>query len=184
MDFRVSFKSGTKQSLQAAGYFSSAAEEAMEGVIAGLTARQYVINLHDDSKLRLRIWSNAILDEQDMPELLAWLQGIHKDVILLHDDARHDSRLPHMVENWTMARHGGVNFFMEQFDGEAPESPDTVADLSIGVLGGRTVMISTNTFMFTQLQDGVHGLAIANKGSYLIEKVSGEKAAVQHFRRA
>lgn len=183
MDFRVSFKSGTKQSLQAAGYFSSTAEEAMEDVLAGLTARQYAISLHDGSTLRLRIWSSAIFDEQDMPELLEWLQGIHKDIILLHGEVKHQDLLPQIVENWLTTRHGGVNFFMEQSDGDEPGSPEAMADLSIGVLGGRTVMISTDTFMFTQLQDGVHGLAIANKGSYLIEQVSSTHA-VQHLRRA
>ena len=61
-----------------------------------------------------------------------------------------------------------------------PEDTGLEPNLSLGVLGGRTIMISTDTVMFTQLAPGVHGLSIAQRGSYLLE----DDAAMGRLRRA
>ena len=184
MAFGVSFKAGVEQSLQAARYFTSSAEEAMDAVINRLAPRQYLIALQDGASLRLRIWSGAELAEEELQEVIEWLRDVHKDLVVLDGEARDESRLAGIVQNWLLPRHGGQNFFLEQLDPSTAEATETIPELSLGVLGGRTVMVSTDTLMFTQLREEVYGLSIARQGSYLIGEVEQDRAGSERLRRA
>lgn len=181
MAFRVSFKAGIKQSLVAARYFSNAAAGAMDGVITDLTARQYLIGLQDGHDLHLRIWSKNEFVEEEMQELLEWLRGVHHDIVVLHRDGLSEADLPELLKDWFAFRLQGASFFLEQLE-PGTEVAEAAPVLSLGVLGGHAVMVSTNTLMFSELERGVFGLSIARHGSYLLERTAGNDLA--ELRRA
>jgi len=171
MALNVSFKPGMKQSLLAARYFNTTAEEAMDGLIASATPRQYLISVQDGTSLRVRIWSEIGLEEEQMGELLDWLRGVQGDIRTIQSGSTNAHDHASVVEKWVAERHGIADLFLEQLDPTTSSKADMEPDLSLGVLGGRTVMISTNTLMFSRLQEGVFGLSIAQRGSYLIEQL-------------
>ncbi|MCB0765304.1 MAG: hypothetical protein KDB84_11395 [Flavobacteriales bacterium] len=182
MPFRVSFKAGMKQSLLAARYFSATAAEVMDGVITGLTERQYAIGINANEQLRLRIWSEDEFLEEDMQELVEWLRGVHRDIVLLHRHGLKECELPELLKDWFTLRSQGRSFFLEQLDPETQDINKADPVLSLGVMAGHAVMVSTNTLMFTELERGMFGLSIARHGSYLLEQV--DRVAVGDLRRA
>ncbi|MBK7100664.1 MAG: hypothetical protein IPH63_02505 [Flavobacteriales bacterium] len=179
MALNVKFKPGTKQSLIAANYFNGSAEEAVTGVIAGLAPRQYRIVLQDDASIDLRIRSENEFEPDELHGLIEWLRELHQDIRVLNEPVLDQSDFERVALNWLAKRDTMLTFFLEQL-ADDPEDTGLEPNLSLGVLGGRTIMISTDTVMFTQLAPGVHGLSIAQRGSYLLE----DDAAMGRLRRA
>lgn len=173
MTFRISFRSGIKQSFQATKYFRSVAEGLTNMFIPTLEPRQYVVGFPTGEMLPLRVWSSVKGLDDRLDELLEWVGSLHRDIRSLHRGATRDRELQHMVRNWLDIHCDGETFFLEQFPpSRSPEFDDEAApDLSIGVLGGHTVMVSTDTLMYVRLDDDVYGLALARHGSYLLEEV-------------
>jgi hypothetical protein len=50
----------------------------------------------------------------------------------------------------------------------------------MGLYRGRAVLISTDTALFTWLQENVFGLSLAGRGSYLLELLDGTRPVLQH----
>ena len=180
MALNVTFKPGTKQSLVAARYFNGTAEEAMNAVIAGFSPRLYRIMLQDDASIDLRIWSETEFEEEEIQGLLEWLRELYQDVKVLNRPVLEQAEFEQVVLGWLAKRDTLLNFFLEQLADDDSEDTQVEPELSLGVLGGHTVMISTNTVMFTQLEPGIHGLSIAQRGSYLLE----DEALIRRLRRA
>ncbi|MCB9184915.1 MAG: hypothetical protein H6591_13480 [Flavobacteriales bacterium] len=170
MELRISFKPGMKQSFTAARYFNGTAEEALQDSIARLTPRQYLISLPNDDKLRLRIWSKEEYDEERTQHAVAWLQGLHEDVDAIVRSERRDERLGEIISLWIASENEQESFFIEELKGPPGEQPEDDPRLTLGVLGGQLVLLSTESIMFARLQPGVFGLSLARYGSYLIEQ--------------
>lgn len=181
MELRISFKPGMKQSFTAARYFNGMAEEALQDSIARLTPRQYLITLPDDDKLRLRIWSLEEYDEERTQQAVAWLHGLHEDVNALVTSDRRDEQLGEIISLWLAAEIGQESFFIEELNGPPTGKPESDPELTLGVLGGQLVLLSTESIMFARLQPGVFGLSLARYGSYLIEQ---ENADSRQMKRA
>lgn len=181
MELRITFKPGLKQSFTAARYFNGTAEEALQDSIARLTPRQYLITLPDDDKIRLRIWSMEEYDEERTQAAVAWLHGLHEDVNALAHDANRDARLGDIVSLWLAAEIGQESFFIEELNSDPSGKPEADPKLTLGVLGGQLVLLSTETIMFARLQPGIYGLSLARYGSYLIEQEAPEP---RQMRRA
>lgn len=167
MSLSISFKPGQRQSFAAARYFNGAAEEALHESIIQLKPRQYHLELPLGRSMRLRIWSAEQFDEDRAGRVLQWLQGLHQDIDTLSDRAQRDELLGDIIRGWSAANHDGLTFLLEHW-GDAPSAKEDPL-LTVGVLGGRMVMLSTDALMFAQLHDGLCGLSLARYGSYLIE---------------
>lgn len=174
MELRISFKPGMKQSFTAARYFNGTAEEALQDSIARLTPRQYLITLPDDDKLRLRIWSLEEYDEERTQHAVAWLHGLHEDVNALVTSDRRDEQLGEIISLWLAAEIGQESFFIEELNGPPTAKPEGDPKLTLGVLGGQLVLLSTESIMFARLQPGIFGLSLARYGSYLIEQQNAD----------
>lgn len=177
MAFRISFRSGIKQSLQATRYFRSVADGLTVALIPAMRPRQYMVGFPSGEILPLRVWSIADRFDGHLDALLDWLSTLHRDIRALHRGGTRTRELQRMVRNWLDIHCEGETFFLEQFPPSRSSSfdPDGSPDLSIGVLGGHTVMVSSNTVMYVRLEDDVYGLSLARHGSYLLEKLPDSK---------
>ncbi len=184
MALRISFKPGMKQSHLAARYFQDAVGDLVEAMIDGLDERTFLINAEEGPSLQLRTWSATDLKEQDLHELFDWLLALRADVHGLQEDPRDHSLLGPIVANWMQEHLGGAHLFVELSivppEGEVEEQ----AEFTFGMVRGRTVMISTDTLLFTWLEEGYFGLSMAGYGSYLLELEDGEDSAPRSLRRA
>lgn len=169
MALRISFKPGLKQSQQAARYFHDTVGTLVEAMLDGLEERIYRISAEDGRCLQLRTWCSKELQEDELHSLFEWLLSLRADIhgLELGDQAPAD--LAQVVGSWLDVRLDGADLFVEL----AIEHPDTrVAELpefSLGMLRGRSILVSTNTLLFTWLEEGMFGLSLAGHGSYLLE---------------
>ncbi len=131
--------------------------------------RLYEVGTEDGFTIQLRIWSVSEFSAGELHELFVWLTIIREDIARLHDATWSDDRLPRLVANWLAVRHGGGGFFVEQSVVAPGEEAADGPDLAMGVMEGRTVMVSTDSLMFIRLQAGLCGLTVAGRGSYLVE---------------
>lgn len=169
MSLRLSFKPGALQSLHAADYFNGAATALLEGWVERLEQHTYLLDAEDGGTMHLRVWSEAEHDEERLHRLFVWLMIIHEDLRKLGEGRPQDEQVRRMLANWLALRHGGGSFLVEQSVLPAGGAVDERMELSCGVLGGRTVLVSTESLMFTRLHEGIYGLTVAGRGSYLVE---------------
>lgn len=169
MGLRLSFKPGALQSLQAADYFNGAAGTLLEGWVERLEQHTYALGIEDGGTMQLRVWSEAEHDEQQLHHLIVWLMIVHEDLRKLGEGRPQEDQVRRMLANWLALRHGGGSFLVEQSVLPAGGASGERVELSCGVLGGRTVLVSTDSLMFTRLHEGVYGLTVAGRGSYIVE---------------
>lgn len=184
MELRVSFEPGAAQSSQAASYFNGVIASAVEPWLEHWVGRTYGMEVGEAPRLRWRIWSDEEWSPEELSTLFVWLLIIREDIDRLQRGSMEEEAIGRMVANWIAVRHDSRSFFLE----ETVLGPDVPVDqqepdLVLGVLGGRTIMASTDELLFTRLGDGLHGIALAGHGSYLLEDVEGNMSARQ-FRKA
>lgn len=169
MELRITFEPGAMQSLQAASYFNGVIAHTVEPWLERWGARTYAMDTGEGAALRWRIWSEDDWSGEELSTLFVWLLILREDIERLQERMLEPEAVAGMVSNWLAMRHDGRGFFLEEsvldVEGHAQAEPR----LTLGVLEGRTVMISTDELMFTGLSDGLFGLAVAGRGSYLVE---------------
>jgi hypothetical protein len=184
MALRISFKPGLKQSQQAARYFHDTVGSLVEAMLDGLEERVYRIGADDGRCLQLRIWCSKELKQDELHNLFEWLLTLRGDIHGLELGPQKPDDLAHVVGNWLDVRLDGADLFVEL----AIEHPDTgvavLPEFSLGMLRGRSVLVSTNTLLFTWLEDGIFGLSLAGHGSYLFEVEQEERSASGTWRKA
>ncbi len=182
MAFTFHYKAGAVQSREAGRYFSLVGNELLESGIADLEARQLVLTEDGQEPMPLRIWTATEPTSEDLAELVPWIRSVRTD---MHDLAKRGGDLtktPDMVQRWMRMQHGAKTFFAELLDPAHAFTDDEDNALSLGVIGGETVMLSARNVIFMKLASDQFGLAIANKGSFLMERVTEREQA--HARRA
>jgi hypothetical protein len=182
MPLRISYKPGIKQSQVAARYFQGAVDGLVSNMIDGLGEHDYPIMAEQGSSLRLRVWCAKPLLEHELNELFEWLLSLRADIQLLHEEPENPQAIATMVAGWLGSRMGGANLFAELaiLPPDAPEEGSI--EFVLGMVRGRSVVVSTDTLMFTWLEEDIFGMAVAGQGSYLFEVL--EDAAQQPLRRA
>ncbi len=169
MSMSVTFKPGSQQSYAASDYLSDLASDLVSAFIADMDARQYLVGDVSTGGLAVRIWSSWALDESEVLELLPWVRSLDRDLYLLEQGAAGSEGVSGIIGEWLSLRHGVSAFFVEVLLPDQAFSPEEQLRLSIGVIGGMTVMISAPSVMFVEQSPGLFGLSIAGQGSYLIE---------------
>lgn len=180
MSLRVTFKPGLRQSMQAATYFTGAASNLVEGWIDHLQQRLYLMDDGVGGVLHLRVWTSTEPAEEELHHLLVWLMVVNEDVEQLATRRPARPQVERMVANWLARRHGGGSFLVERSVLPAGGASGEQTDFSLGVVAGRTVLVSNDSLMFTRLSEDVYGLAMVGQGSYLVEDIHEGEA----FRRA
>lgn len=184
MALSISFKPGMKQSQQAARYFHDTVGSLVEAMLDGLEERMYRISADDGRSLQLRTWCSKELKEDELHALFEWLLTLRADIHGLELGPQAPDDLAQVVGSWLDVHLGGADLFVEL----AIEHPETgVAELpefSLGMLRGRSVLVSTNTLLFTWLEEGIFGLSLAGHGSYLLELENDERSAADVWRKA
>lgn len=180
MPLHITFKPGRKQSHAAARYFHGAVESLVENTMDGLELRRYRISGPEGTALLLGIWSVDELGQATLHELFDWLSDVRHDLQTLREGP---DQLPELATNWLTQRLGGVDLLVELTVEVPGATVDGQVELSLGVVRGRSVMISTDTLLFTWLEQDIFGLSMADHGSYLLEVVESDERA-QDLRRA
>lgn len=180
---RISYKSGAMQSLQAASYFNDAVGTMVEGWLERTEERLYAIDTEEGGEVQLRIWSSMDIGAEDLHRLMVWLTIVQEDLERAHEIGSEAGRLEQLVKNWLAVRHDAADLFIEQATLK-PGATVALAQLSMLILGGRTVMVSSDSLMFTRLHEGVFGLTLAGRGSYLLEDVHTGNMGEEGLRRA
>jgi hypothetical protein len=119
-----------------------------------------------------------------MDELFEWLltlRGELQDLLQVYERSRH---LAGMAPRWLEYRLGGADLLAEisVVDRETGRVSDP--EMMLGVVRGRSVMVSTPHLVFTWLEEDVFGLSVAGFGSYLLELLHGADSAGPGLRRA
>lgn len=175
------FKAGEAQSREAGHYFGLVANEILVTGLGDLEARQIVITQDEQPPMPLRLWAADEPTPEELGELAPWIRRVHAD---MHSLRMPESRVPTitaLMQRWVETRHGDRTFFAELLDPAHAFTPDEDNVLSLAVIGGEAVMLSTRNVMYVKLDRDRFGLAIAGKGSFLIERVSGN---LPHAQRA
>jgi len=184
MALRISFKPGKEQSQCAARYFHDTVGGLVDAMIDGLQERSYRIRSEQGPSLRLRVWSSTELGQEGLHELFEWLLALRADIFALQEEPSSPDHVAPLVANWLSPHLGGAQLFVELSIVRTPDLDEERLEFALGMVRGRCVMISTDTLLFTWLEEGVFGLTLAGHGSYLMEMVDGGEGATRRMRRA
>ncbi|MCB0781089.1 MAG: hypothetical protein KDC03_16460 [Flavobacteriales bacterium] len=169
MALHISYKPGEDQSVQAALYFREAAGVIVGSVMEGMTEQDHMIPGPEGVFLHLRIWSREKLDEASLHALFDHLLAVRSGLQEVQEHPGDPATLVEAASEWLEPHLEGRDLFVELAiagpDGNGPET----AEFSMGLVAGSAILISTDDALFTQLQDGLFGLALAGQGSYLVE---------------
>jgi hypothetical protein len=142
MSLALSFKPGMQQSYAAFGYLSELASELVSVFIADMEPRQYLVGNAAKGGLALRIWSTRAMEEAEVLELMPWVHSLAKDLHALEQGTIEVDEVHGILQKWVTTRHGVSAFFVEVLHPEQAFSSEEQLRLSIGVLGGTSVMLS------------------------------------------
>lgn len=172
MALHINYKPGEDQSVQAAQYFREAAGALVGAVMEGMEEQDHMIPGPEGVFLHLRIWSLERLDEAALHTLFDHLLTVRSGLQEVQEHPGEPGALAEAASEWLAPHVEGRDLFVELTiagpDGQGPET----AEFSMGLLGGSAILISTDTALFTRLQEGLYGLALAGEGSYLVEEVA------------
>ncbi len=168
---QVTFKPGVKQSCRANNYFVSIGNEMVDLFLRRLTPRQYRITEPTGDFMPLRIWSDEVLlDEHNKEDFIGWINQLMKDISTISSDKWGLSELREIIERWSQPEEPMSNYFIEHMK-QSHGVPlwNYQPKQSFIVLGGRVSMVSDKKLMFIQIDEGMSGMSIIGKGSYLFE---------------
>lgn len=169
MELRANFEPGAMQSLQAASYFDEVVANTVEPCVSTWPGRSYTMEVGPGEALQWSIWSDDEWTETELGELFVWVLILRDDMERLQSDLLDERSVAGMVGNWLALRHAGRSFYMEGSLIEDGILRMDGPEMSLGVTKGRTEMLSTHGVLFTRLFDGLFGMALAGRGSYLLE---------------
>lgn len=165
MAYSYTFKQGKEQAQRANHYFQGIASEWIVDRSNELVPRQYILQESGWPDLHVRVWSTGH-DGDSLRRMLPWIRRVQRKLGKLAAPGG-DPRniLPgllqsHVSHAWCFIEVLGRKFF----------TPDEEQVLTLGVENGRLVLLSSPTVMLIELQEGLLGLTVHERGSWLIEK--------------
>lgn len=169
MALHVSYKPGKTQSEQAARYFQECVGMLLDTMMQGLEEHTYVVDGRTGPSLRLRTWSRSELQEVQLHALFDHIVALRSDVRSLEQGETQQDQVHRTVFSWLDAATGLEDIFVELTVVDPTRGEEERPDLSLGLIQGRSVMVSTDRLLFSWLEQDIFGLAIADHGSYLFE---------------
>ena len=173
------YKAGEAQSRAAGHYFGLVAHEILGARLGDLEAKHVIISQDDAPNMPWRLWMSSEPTSESMGELAPWIRQVRDD---LHGLGLRQSRpvlATTMVQRWMEAPRAEHTFFAEMLHPAAAFAQDDDSLFSLAVVSGETVLLSTPDVMYVQLASDQFGLAIAHKGSFLIERGHGHPHALR-----
>lgn len=170
------YKAGEVQSRAAGHYFGLVANEILGARMGDLEAKHVMISQDGAPNMPLRLWIPTEPTPECMGELIPWIRQVHED---LHGLGLQRSRPildTTMVQRWMEGPQADGTFFAEMLDPIDAFTQNEDSLFSLAVVDGETVLLSTPEVMYVQLASDQFGLAIAHKGSFLIERTYGKGA--------
>lgn len=178
MALHISYEPGEQQAHQAARYFRETVGSLVESIVDGLEERTFRILGDQEGSLRLRIWSAAAPSEEQLHALMDRILSVRADLHQLEERPRDAQDLAPLAANWLSPHLDGADLFAE-LSVTRVEGAEPTPEFSMGLYRGRSVLLSTDTVLFTWLQENVFGLSVAGHGSYLLELVDGPRQALR-----
>lgn len=164
MAYRYSFKQGKEQAQRANQYFQGIASEWIVDRSNELVPRQYILQESGWPDLHIRVWSTGH-DSDSLRRMLPWIRRVQRKLNTLSAPGGNPRNiLPALLK--CQAPHASC--FIEVL-GRKFFTPDEEQVLTLGVEDGRLVLLSSPTIMLIELQQGLLGLTVHDRGSWLIE---------------
>ena len=169
MALSISYKPGKAQSEQAARYFQEAVTALLDSMMDGLEERTYRIDGHSGPSLKLRTWSRQELQDAQLHAMFDRIVAVRAEVQSLEQGPVTQDQVGRTISGWLENTLEGLDLFVELTLVHADQPADERPALSLGILRGRGVLVSSDNLLFTWLDQDIFGLAIAEQGSYLVE---------------
>ena len=171
MAFRISFKRGSRQSLQAARYFHGVIDGLIHEIVEGMDVQDHYITTMKGPSLHLRIWSQLPLQRETLHELMDLLMTLRQQIHDLLEGPAGRQRVEKLAREWLTRHLGGVDLYVEVTIVNNDSRVDERSEFTLAMVHGRCAMMSTDQCLFTWLDRDVFGLTLAGHGSYLLEFV-------------
>lgn len=175
MAWKLEFAPGAGQALHAGHYFNAVANDLVDEVLTGMCPHHYRFEPADAPHLALRIWAYEQPSDATVADVLHLMQAARRDMLALLRRNAPMERIADFFKRWLGAQWATCTLFVEKLHAREAFSPGERLDLSLAVLGGQLHMLSTGTAMFIRHAPGTYGLALAGRGSYLLEEVQAHE---------
>lgn len=169
MAISISYKPGKAQSEQAARYFQEAVTGLLDSMLEGLQEHTYRIDGQNGPSLKLRTWSRQELQDVQLHAMFDRIVAVRSEVQGLERGPLTQDMVGRTITGWLERTLEGMDLFVELTLVHPDQRSDERPALSLGVLRGRSVLVSSDNLLFTWLDQDIFGLAIAEHGSYLVE---------------
>ena len=169
MAISISYKPGKAQSEQAARYFQEAVTGLLDAMLEGLQEHTYRIDGQNGPSLKLRTWSRQELQDAQLHAMFDRIVAVRSEVQGLEQGPLTQDMVGRTVSGWLERTLEGMDLFVELTLMHPDQRSEERPALSLGILRGRSVLVSSDNLLFTWLDQDIFGLAIAEQGSYLVE---------------
>jgi hypothetical protein len=178
MALNITFRSGKAQSEQAALYYQEAAAQVLESLMPELEEFSYHMDRPLGSTIHLRVWCKAELREDELHALFDRIISVNEAVQVLEDGTLGPNMVHDTLMEWLHAMPPEQNMFCELTVVDPHGMPEERPRLSLGILQGRTILVSSDRLLYTWLDQDLFGLAISGHGSYLAEVLTGQQLRI------
>jgi hypothetical protein len=176
MALHYAFKPGREQSMQANAYFRLLASDFVERGILDMEPTQYFFEEEERPPMTLRVWTGSG-NTVRLREMLPWLRAVCAGLARLE---KSEDSVPAVIPPLMRSTDPSATCFIEMLEAESAFTKQERNILSVGVLAGESVLLSTMNVLFVRLAEGLHGLSIFDQGSWLIEDVPSDRSFAMH----
>ena len=171
MPLRVDHVEGQGQYLAASSYFCTSIREIVRNSTATLGCTNYFIIGDGGQHMPVRLWgdpaarSHGVVHTPIAQRVMSTVEAVHGCDGSPEKIKEAIARIPHHIDNG-----GHRTFFIELLDEEqGPFTDHERTRLVVGIVDDMLEFVSTDHLQFVHLDDGMYGMAVSGKGSYLIK---------------
>lgn len=176
MPIHIRFKAGGRQAFQAGHYFQEEANALLNSVLAASVPRNYLVAPGNGPSVPLRLWTGLVLPDEALTALAHEVRRVEEDAWQVAHAKHGAEALEHAYHRWQQVAWPCATFFLERLDPHAPFTPNEGTRTNIAVIDRELVLISAPRFIHCRLHPGLYGIAVALRGSYLLEQVDAAPA--------
>lgn len=176
MPYQLRFASGTEQAVHAGLYFHTVANDLVDDTLAHVRPNHYRVGPGTPPRSVLRFWSHGQPASENVLNIAAVAAALQREASALLRAKHREANVLDFFQRWLGLVWPEPAFFLEKLKARDAFTQNERLDMSLAVLGGRLAMFSTGALMFVQQAPDLYGMAVAERGSYLVEVLRAEPA--------
>lgn len=177
MTLQQAYRPGAEQAKAAHRYFAAIAAEWVDNAMEAMHPMQLSVSTGTGMNMNIRLWSLQT-DYDELRELLPWIRKVYRKMRKMGKPTADPMR---NIPDLLICPVQEATCFVEVLGGASFTTAEKTL-MSIGVRNGVTIFISVPNVMMVALEQDLFGLAVHQRGSWLIEMHRAQDEQLEIYR--